>query len=199
MHPHRVHGGRPALRDWHLMNEFEKQIGNTFQAYRDSKTAGLVFLHPPMRIAGMLGRVPCFVQAGKAPFDIAGMYYDKQGTVIGAELKETREHEHSLPIVGPGKKGNGLQYHQLEALVSVADNGGVALVLWSNGGEIGVLEGDAIRLAKVQYDASLKAEAAKKTPAKGSRSILWGLFKPVKHGLKDMPLWLPQSPAKKAA
>lgn len=177
------------------MNQFEKEIGNTFQAYRDAKQAGLVFLHPPMRIAGMLGRVPCFIQAGKAPFDVAGMFYDGDGTAIGVELKETKDHETSLSIVGPGKKGSGLQYHQLEALVSVHQGGGVALVVWSNGGEVGVLSGEGILLAWMQYNTSLKAEAQRKTPAKGSRSILWGHFKPVKNGLGDMPLWLPPSPA----
>lgn len=177
------------------MNQFERLIEKTFQNYRDVKRAGLVFLHPPMRIAGMLGRVPCFVQAGKAPFDVAGMYYDQAGTVIGAELKETREHETSLPIVGPNKKGNGLQYHQLESLVTVHEQGGVALVVWSNGGEIGVLPGEEIALAKLQYDTSLKAEKQGKSYAKGSRSILWGRFQVVPYGHDDLPLWLPKSPA----
>jgi hypothetical protein len=56
-------------------------------------------------------------------------------------------------------------------------NGGMALLLWSNGGEIGIAFGDVLHLAKIQYDASLKAEKLKQTPAKGSRSILWGHFK----------------------
>lgn len=178
-----------------MSNAFERQIDKTFQSYRDAKIAGLVFLHPPMRIAGMLGKIPCFIQSGKAPFDVAGMYYDSAGTTLGAELKETKDHENSLPIVGPGKKGNGLQYHQLEALVSVHQGGGVALVVWSNGGEIGHITGETIYLAKLQYDTSMKVEAQKKSYAKGSRSILWGLFKPVIYGLNDMPLWLPPSPA----
>lgn len=177
------------------MNQFEKQIGETLQQYRDAKIANCVFLHPPMRVAGMMGRVPCFIQSGKAPFDLAGIYYDSCGTAIGAELKETRDHEHSLPIVGPGKKGNGLQYHQLTALVQVHKAGGTALVLWSNGGEIGLLHGDAIDAAKLQYDVSLKIEESKKTPPKGSRSIPWGHFKPVKYGHDDAPLWLPKSTA----
>jgi hypothetical protein len=179
------------------MNSFEHLIGKTFQSYRDARLATMIFLHPPMRVAGMMGRVPCFIQAGKAPFDLGGMYYDVAGTVIAAELKETAEHATSLPIIGPGKKGSGLQYHQLDALTDVHLGGGVALVLYSNGGEIGLLRGDAIHLAKVQYDASLKAERAGKSPAKGSRSILWGHFQPVKYGHDEMPLWLPPAPAKK--
>lgn len=181
------------------MNQFESLIGKTFQQYRDAKVAGLVFLHPPMRIAGMMGRVPCFVQSGKAPFDVGGMFYDKAGTVIGAELKETREHENSLPIVGPEKKGNGLQYHQLESLVTVYEQGGVALVVWSNGGEVGVIGGAEIALAKLQYDTSMKVEKAGKSFAKGSRSILWGRFVAVKYGHNNLPLWLPPSPVKRKA
>jgi hypothetical protein len=179
------------------MNGFEKLIGNTFQAYRDSRVASLIFLHPAMRVAGMMGRVPCFVQTGKAPFDLAGMYYDAGGTVIAAELKETATHDHSLPIIGPGKKGSGLQYHQLEALVDVHLGGGVALLVYSNAGEIGILRGDALHLALVQYQTSMKTEAAGRTPAKGSRSILWGLFEPVKYGHKNQPLWLPAPPTPK--
>ncbi len=178
------------------MNAFEKLIGSTFQQYRNGKVANMVFLHPPMRVAGMMGRVPCFIQAGKAPFDLAGVYYDRCGTSIGVELKESKDHEYSLPIVGPGKKGNGLQYHQLEALVDVHEAGGVAMLLYSNGGEIGQLGGDQLVLAKVQYDASLKAEANKGHVAKGSRSIPWGWFRPVKYGHNDLPLWLPSSKRK---
>jgi hypothetical protein len=180
------------------VNVFETLIGKTFQAYRDAKLANVFFLHPPMRIAGMHGKVPCFIQAGKAPYDAAGFFYNAEATAIGAELKETKEHENSLSIVGPDKKGSGLQYHQLEALVDLHLNGGVALLLWSNGGEIAVAFGDVLHLAKVQYDASLKAEKLKQTPAKGSRSILWGHFKPIKYGHLNMPMWLPRAPVCKA-
>lgn len=176
------------------MNEFETYIGKTFQALRDAKQANAFFLHPPMRVAGMHGKVPCYVQAGKAPYDMGGFYYDSNATAIGVELKQTKDHEHSIAIVGPGKKGSGLQYHQLEALVDLHLAGGVALLLWSNGGELGLATGELLHLAKIQYDTSLKAENLKQTPAKGSRSILWGHFKLVKYGHLNMPLWLPRPP-----
>lgn len=181
------------------MNSFEFFIDKTLQPYRDEKKANLIFLHPPMRPAGMLGHVPCFIQTGKAPFDLAGIYYDKAGTSIGAELKETQKHESSLSIIGPGKKGGGLQYHQLVSLHEVYTAGGVALLLWSNGGEIGVLDGQGIALAFVQYETSLKAQSMGKTPAKGARSILWGRFRKVKYGHNQLPLWLPASPVVKGA
>lgn len=177
------------------MNAFEKQIGETFQSYRDAKTANVYFLFPPMRVAGLHGHMPCYIPVGKAPYDAAGFFYDEAGTSLGVELKETKDHENRLPIVGPGKKGDGLHYHQLEALVAIHKAGGVSLLLWSNGGEIGRLGGASLSLVKVQYDASLKAEAAKKEVAKGSRSIQWGSFELVKYGLDDKPLWLPKGPA----
>jgi len=180
-----------------MANAFEKLIGQTLQAYRDAKIANLIFIHPPMRPVGMMGKVPCFIQSGKSPFDMAGIYYDRAGTGIGVELKETAEHDHSMSIVHPEKRGNGIHYHQLSGLVEVHKAGGVALLLWSNGGEIGALNGEDLHLAKVQYDASLKAEAANKTPARGSRSILWGRFNLVKAGHGGTPLWLPPSPVEK--
>jgi hypothetical protein len=172
------------------VNAFERQIGNTFKDYREAGVAILWTLYPPMRAAGMHGRMPCYVPSGKAPYDVAGYYLTPDGTSIGAELKETAEHEHSLQMVPPDKKGSGLQYHQLVALDTLHAAGGVALILWNNGGEIGLLDGAGIALTRIMYEASLKS----RNPAKGTRSIKWGMFKPVKLGLKDAPLWLPTAP-----
>lgn len=174
------------------MNEFEKEIAATFQAYRDTRTAHLYILHPPMRIAGFLGHAPCHVLAGKAPYDIAGFYYDGCGTSVGAELKQTAEHENRLPIVPPDSDGSGLQYHQLVGLVGLHKAGGVALLLWNNGGQIGVLRGPELATTLIGYEASLKA----KQPARGSKSILWGLFRPIKTGVDGRPVWLPKSGCK---
>jgi hypothetical protein len=60
------------------VNVFEVLIGKTFQSYRDAKLANIFFLHPPMRIAGMHGKVPCFIQAGKAPYDAAGILLQRR-------------------------------------------------------------------------------------------------------------------------
>lgn len=177
------------------MNSFEKQIGETLQAYRDAKVANIHFLFPPMRAAGLHGHMPCYVPVGKAPYDLAGFYYDSCATSIGVELKESRDHENRLPIVGPGSKGNGVHYHQLDALVQVHHAGGQGLLLYNNGGEIGRLFGPDLVRIKLQYDASMKAEAAKKEVAKGSRSIPWGDFHPVKYNGDEIPLWLPKPPA----
>jgi hypothetical protein len=176
------------------VTEFEKTILKTFKSYRDAGIAQLTLMWPPMRMAGLKGRVPCFVQVGTAPYDVVGHYLTGAATHIGVELKETRERETSIAIVGPGKKGSGLQWHQLVGLVQLHQAGGVALLVWDNGGEVGVLTGDQLHLAMVQYETSMKAEKSKRTPAKGSRSILWGHFTPVKYGVADLPLFLPPAP-----
>lgn len=175
------------------MNEFEKTIGGTFKEYGDRKIANLMFLYPPMRAAGRMGKFPCYIPTrnGKAPYDLAGYYYDagNRATPIGVELKETREQENRLPIVGPGKDGNGLQYHQLEGLLELHNAGGVAFLLYNNGGQVGRLSGEQLAVVKQNYDASLAAEAARKEVAKGARSIAWGMFKPV-----EETDWLPPAP-----
>jgi penicillin-binding protein-related factor A (putative recombinase) len=184
------------------MNEFENEIGKTFQGYRDARIAHLFFLHPPMRCIGQQGGAPVFVQAGKAGYDVAGFYYDDSGTFIAAELKQTRDHEVSLAITGEGKKGGGIQYHQLVALCEVANAGGMAMLLWNNGGDIGILRSDYLKVALAQYDTSVKVEKNKGQYAKGSRSIQWGLFDPIriqkiaKAEDTHRVLWLPDSPMK---
>jgi hypothetical protein len=169
-----------------LANQFEKTIYKTFPGYESAGVATLRFLYPSMRCVGVKGRMPVFVPAEKAPYDIGG-YRHGDARFIGVELKETRDREHSLPLVGPEQKGNGLQYHQLAALVQLHTEGGEAYVLYDNGGEVGRLDGHNLYLAKLQLDAALKS----KNPARGSKSIPWGRFEPVKLGHEAAPLWLP--------
>lgn len=176
------------------MNAFEKIVGEMFAVYRQAKIANLMFLHPPMRIAGMHGNAPCYVQAGKAPYDIGGFFYDTSATHIGIELKENKDPATSLSIVKPDKTGSGLQYHQLEALVDLHLSGGVALLVWSNAGQVGVIRGPELQAVKIAYDASLKAEAMNKLVVKGARSIRWELFKLVKSDDKGRPMFLPKAP-----
>jgi hypothetical protein len=169
-----------------MANEFEKTIGKTFEGYEAAGVATLRFLYPSMRCVGTKGPMPVFVPAEKAPYDLGG-YYHGSGLCIGCELKETRDREHSLPLVSPGKEGNGLQYHQLEELVQLHQEGGVAILVYNNGGEIGRLGGQALTQAKIGLDAANKS----RNPAKGAKSIPWGRFQPVKLGHNAVPLWLP--------
>lgn len=135
----------------------------------------------------MRGRVPCWVQVQKAPYDVMG-YYHKTGATIGAELKETRDPKTSLPIVAPGSDSKGLEYHQLEGLVDLHENGGTALLLWSNAGQIGRLDGKDLAAIKDDYDVVLKA----RNPPRGGKSIPWDRFREVKTGHGGIPLWLPK-------
>jgi penicillin-binding protein-related factor A (putative recombinase) len=173
-----------------VVNEFEKEIETTFQDYRDARIATLYKLNPPMRIAGMHGRVPCFVQNGKAPYDVMGFFYNAGATSIGVELKQTRHREASIKILGPEQKGGGVQYHQLEGMVDLHKKGGVACLLWNNAGEVGRMDGAELVMVKQDFDAARKM----KNPPKGVKSIAWDRFKAVRVGQSGKPLWLPKAP-----
>lgn len=173
-----------------MANQFEKEIEETFQDYMDARLAYVFKLNPPMRIAGMMRKVPCFVQSGKAPYDVAGFFYNASATAIGVELKQTRNREPSIKILGPDQKGGGVQYHQLEGLVALHKQGGSASLLWNNAGEIGRLDGAELVLVKQDFDVARKS----KNPAKGAKSIGWERFKAIRMGATGKPLWLPKSP-----
>lgn len=172
------------------MNAFEKQIAETFESYKTEGIAVLYFLYPPMRPAGRLGPMPCYIPTknGKAPYDVTGYFMGYPAIAIGAELKETKSHDNRLTIVLPGKPGSGLQYHQLTGLVDLHKSGGYAMLLWNNGGQIGRIDGDQLAAILLDYDSSLRAEEARKEIAKGSRSIAWERFKPI----VDEQYWLPK-------
>lgn len=174
-----------------MSTPFEKLMEKSFLEYSSTGVAFLKVLHPRMRVAGKLGNAPAWVQVAKAPFDIDGYYLDN-ARYIACEVKENGERKVSLPIIGPGKVGTGLQYHQLEALVAVHIARGLACVVWNNAGEIGYLDGTRLKAAKAAIDTSLKAEKEGYPGAKkGSRSILFGNFNPVQVNQTNIPLWLP--------
>ena len=74
-------------------------------------------------------------------------------------------------LIHPESKGAGLQYHQLETLAAVHRDGGLAYVLWRNGGMVGRLSGDKIAAAFFEYTVSLKMEDEGQVVKKGVRSI----------------------------
>lgn len=174
------------------MTGSEKMVEATFEEYRTAGIATLLFLYPKMRPAGRLGKLPAYIPAGKAPYDVAG-YRHGSARMIAVEIKENSEQHTSLQIIGPGKKGTGLQWHQLESLVELHNAGGEAYVLWDNAGEWGILDGVRLKQAHAIYVQSLKAEAKGYPNAKttGTRSIKWGEFKPVKTDDQGRPLYLP--------
>jgi penicillin-binding protein-related factor A (putative recombinase) len=113
---------------------FEKELDHTFDSLMRSE--GVAFLArmseptAPSPRLGKFGRV----LSGTAPYDFYGMM--KGGKHIAMEAKHNDKRKASLPIIGYKKKGSGLQFHQLEALANVALHGGIARVVWCNGGVV---------------------------------------------------------------
>lgn len=174
------------------MTNSEKMIEKSFDEYQSVGIARLMILFPKMRPAGKLGKMPAYVPVAKAPYDVAGYYYNT-ARFIAAEIKENQEHASSMPIIHPDKKGTGLQYHQLAALVEAHENGAYVTVLWDNGGEWLQIDGIRLKQAKSAYDLSMKAEEKGMPNAKGVRSIPAGHFSPIKLSINSIPLWLPEN------
>lgn len=171
-----------------MANQFERDFDAKFATIRKRTAAYLNRLYPPMRVGGMRGSLPCWIQTGRALFDVDGwvpVAVDVDGSkvklarYIGIEQKETSERKTALRIIGEDGSGSGIQAHQLEALASVHRDGGIARILWSNGGIVAVLDGEEIVQAHFTYGVSVQAEKMRKKPALGARSIPWSLFRPV--------------------
>jgi hypothetical protein len=177
----------------HNGSAFEKEIARSFEAYGTAGVAFLDFMPVPSRRVFIRGRAQ-LIATGKPPFDIYGFLPRlmvrsddredgpdaKCAVMIGAECKSCGEPATSLSIVKTGGDSAGVEQHQLEALANVARHGGIARIIWSNGGEVGVLTEGGILAAHAIYEASLATErrGKGKGPA-GSRSIKWGNFKRV--------------------
>jgi hypothetical protein len=102
--------------------------------------------------------------------------------MVGAELKASGEPETSIPLVKPKQDGHGIEAHQLDALALLARMGGIARIVWDNGGEIGVLRNEGILAAHAIFMASLASEdRGKGKGLVGSRSIKWERFEKVDH------------------
>jgi hypothetical protein len=159
-------------------NEFENEIQEGFAAVREHTGAWLYWVNPPVVPCGVRGKMPVFAMTGPAMFDLGGWTHQdfSKTQAIGVELKSTKKYKSNLPIIGLDKKGSGLQYHQIEALAALHREGHIAGVLWNNGGSIGVLKGEAINAAFIDYMTSVTVEEAGGRPAKGSRSISWSKF-----------------------
>lgn len=168
-------------------NDFEKIIENTFEVYSESNVAELDFYPVPMRPTGIRDRFnkPLYQPKKKPPLDVWG-YAINDGRLIVAELKST-QRKASIPIILPDKTGSGIQFHQLCMLRNVAMSGGIARLVWSNDGEVGVLKDAKIINAWSGAYTALGVEgptAKGKWPAKaptGLKSIKWEQFEVVSH------------------
>lgn len=158
----------------------EKVIEATFPVYADAGIARLMAMPVPTAPVGVHPKTkrPIFALKGKAPFDIVGYLtaHPGHGLFIGGEVKSTTARKQSLSIVGPGKSGDGIQFHQLEALALLAEAGGVARIIWSNAGQWAVATEAVITNAFMIYEQAMATEQAGNTPPQGAKSIPWSAF-----------------------
>ena len=174
-----------------MPNDFENTIAATFRVYAEKRKAVLAMMPVPIKQVGAKGGMPIYVRAGKAPFDVYGWEIGS-GRMIGAELKSSGRKK-SLPIVAPASRGDGLQYHQLASLAELVADGGHGLVVWDNGGEVGVLRGPALTNAFRTYEHAMKSGVSGRSVKRGSKSIPWGTFEVVEWtvlGQSVAPDWL---------
>lgn len=111
---------------------WENELEHSFDALiRSEGLSSLVKMPEPTAPKVMYGKF-VRVLCGKAPYDFTGMM--KGGKHIAMEAKHNDKRKTSLPIIAEDKDGSGLQQHQLEALAKVAVDGGIARIVWNNGG-----------------------------------------------------------------
>lgn len=159
--------------------EFEGKIMASFEAYEYDGRAWLARMPEPMQTVRNKGRV-FNVRTGKAPFDFYGYTMD-DATMIGAEAKCSQDFAANLSIAKPEAKSAGLavKWHQLEALAKLHAAGGLAFVLWDNGGTFGRCGGNVIYRA---YENCVAALESGKHP-RGTWSISWRCFTPFDYGV----------------
>lgn len=160
-----------------VANSAEATIHDTFEVYRDAGIACLDVMPVPTAPSGMRGNRPVRVLCGKAPFDVYGWQFN--GTFIGAEIKSTSQLKTSLSIVLPGSGGDGVQYHQLDALKQLASCNGTARIIWNNGGAWGVIGNEKIINAWNSATTAWKTSMAGKAPMMGAKSISWAIFEKI--------------------
>jgi penicillin-binding protein-related factor A (putative recombinase) len=177
-----------SLKSQQHGQRFEDVLKASFKPYYELGIATLKMMPLPTEAVGTNRGRLLRVTIGKGPFDIYG-YRMRDGVFIGAEAKSSGRRP-SLPIVGPDKKGDGLQYHQLLALANVAKAGGVARIAWENGGEYGVLSNEHILTAFDVYSQAMTSEARGKDVRTGAKSIRWELFEVVDYTTAKQKVFL---------
>ena len=158
-------------------NDFEDFVQRGFAAIREKTGAWLYWVNPPMVPTRFAGKCPLYAPTGSALYDIGGWTGPTAvPQAIGFELKATGKFEKTLPIIAPGKKGGGLQYHQLEALAAMHRDGHMAGLLWNNAGIVGYCVGETLAAAFYDYEVSRASEEMNKKVQRGVRSLSWGKF-----------------------
>ena len=128
---------------------WENELEHSFDALiRSEGLSSLVKMPEPTAPKVMYGKF-VRVLCGKAPYDFTGMM--KGGKHIAMEAKHNDKRKASLPIIAEKKKGSGLQWHQLGALANVAEHGGIARIVWCNGGVVMAIGNEAIMAVQRSY------------------------------------------------
>lgn len=157
--------------------DFEKDIEATFDGYAKGHIARMGRMPVPTRIVGTRNGQPILGYAGRPPFDVYG-FLVADGRMIGAELKKS-QRQPRLPLVHPTSRGDGVLFHQIDALAALAQAGGIARIVWNNGGEVGVLTNAEIITALDIFEHALKSQGSGKDVPRGSKSIAWERFQAV--------------------
>lgn len=155
---------------------FEHDVGHTLDAYKTLGIALLDFLPVPTKPVASGRRV----LDGVSPYDVYGYSLTgmNAGTFIAAELKASTQPHERLPITEG--RGRGVRTFQLSALATVARHNGIARLVWSNAGAVGVLENASIINNWLTCEATLRSKARGLRGGKrGSMSIAWSEFRVV--------------------
>jgi len=172
-------------------NPFEDYIQQGFAAIRAKTGAWLHWVNPAVRPIGLRGNMPVFAMVGSALYDIGGWTNENNAVhrAVGIELKASTKFKQNIPIIKPESKGSGVQYHQLEALAALHRDGGIAGLVWNNGGVIGYASGEVLAAAFYDYETSRVCEEMKRPITKGVRSLSWQKFATVE-GTNHESWWL---------
>lgn len=161
---------------------FQEECEKAFDAYHKMDIASIDTMPVPTRCIGFGPMGPKLVYDGKAPYDAYG-YFHRGARAIGAEFKVTGKPEPSLAIVKDTATAGGLAFNQLDALARLSAKGGIARVVWNNGGQIGVLREEGILRAYAGYMAAKKIEERGNDAPLGAKSIKWGEFEIIQYGV----------------
>ena len=171
--------------------QLEYEVEQTFDGYREAGVASLMRMPVPTVPCGNGKHGPIFRLSGRAPADVVGFAHS-DGRMIIAELKESVE-KNRLPIVSPDRRGDGIQWHQAEALMHLWRCGGHPHIVWSQEGAVGVLAGPKLwnHLSAAEEAVNTKLGGGK--AQRGALSLPWEDFDAVEVeqiGSSIGPNWL---------
>lgn len=182
--------GRAAQRTG---DRFERELLKQFAAYEEAGIATIWKAPEPTVPTGRKGGggVPLYRKGGKSPFDFFGIY--QTGVFIGLEAKRSSSTATSMQIQFDRESGSGIKIHQLQALAAVAKAGGMARIVWDNGGVSQVMRGLEIMgwaSHAEQVQAMIDKGATIKRGLKSIKAEHFAIVGSIRIGHVDYPDWL---------